>query len=92
MVTAWSARRCPAGVSRTRRPAGSVSGVPASRASTASCGLLLLHQQPGAWSLVGVAFVVAAGIGAERTGARPAGQEPAGQRPAGQEPELTRAS
>ena len=36
-------------------------------------GALLLHQRPGAWSLAGVAFVVAAGIGAERTGARPAG-------------------
>jgi inner membrane transporter RhtA len=44
-------------------------------------GLLLLHQRPGAWSLAGVAFVVAAGIGAERTGARPAGQDPAGQGP-----------
>jgi inner membrane transporter RhtA len=39
-------------------------------------GVLLLHQQPGAWALVGVAFVVAAGIGAERTGARSAGREP----------------
>ena len=28
MVTAWSARRRPAGVSRTRRPSGSTSGVP----------------------------------------------------------------
>jgi inner membrane transporter RhtA len=36
-------------------------------------GLLLLHQRPAAWSLVGIAFVVAAGVGAERTGARPAG-------------------
>ena len=35
-------------------------------------GILLLHQLPGAWSLAGVAFVIAAGIGAERTGARPA--------------------
>lgn len=35
-------------------------------------GLLLLHQVPGAAPLAGVAFVVAAGIGAERTGARPA--------------------
>jgi inner membrane transporter RhtA len=35
-------------------------------------GLLLLHQRPGAWSLVGIAFVVVAGVGAERTGARPA--------------------
>ena len=39
-------------------------------------GVLLLHQWPGAWSLAGVAFVVAAGIGAERTGARPAGKGP----------------
>ncbi len=34
-------------------------------------GLALLHQVPRPWSLIGVAFVVAAGIGAERTGARP---------------------
>jgi inner membrane transporter RhtA len=34
-------------------------------------GLLLLRQVPGAAPLAGVAFVVAAGIGAERTGARP---------------------
>jgi inner membrane transporter RhtA len=33
-------------------------------------GLVALHQVPGAAALVGVAFVVAAGIGAERTGAR----------------------
>jgi inner membrane transporter RhtA len=33
-------------------------------------GLVLLDQVPGAWSLAGIAFVVAAGIGAERTGAR----------------------
>ena len=33
-------------------------------------GLVLLHQVPQAVSLAGVAFVVAAGIGAERTGAR----------------------
>src|SRR5579859_8264656 len=37
MVTAWSASRRPAGVSRTRRPSGSISGVPASRASIAIC-------------------------------------------------------
>jgi inner membrane transporter RhtA len=37
-------------------------------------GLALLHQIPGPWPLAGVAFVVAAGIGAERTGARPAGR------------------
>jgi inner membrane transporter RhtA len=35
-------------------------------------GFVLLHQVPRAWSLLGVAFVVAAGIGAERTGARSA--------------------
>jgi inner membrane transporter RhtA len=33
-------------------------------------GLLLLHQAPGLWPVVGIGFVVAAGIGAERTGAR----------------------
>jgi inner membrane transporter RhtA len=33
-------------------------------------GLLVLHQVPGAAPLVGIAFVVAAGVGAERTGAR----------------------
>lgn len=33
-------------------------------------GFLALHQTPGAAAVVGVAFVVAAGIGAERTGAR----------------------
>ena len=35
-------------------------------------GFALLGQVPRAWSLAGVAFVVAAGLGAERTGARPA--------------------
>jgi inner membrane transporter RhtA len=35
-------------------------------------GLALLGQVPRAWSLAGVAFVVAAGLGAERIGARPA--------------------
>ena len=33
-------------------------------------GLVVLHQVPGIAPLVGIAFVVAAGIGAERTGAR----------------------
>lgn len=33
-------------------------------------GLLLLHQVPPVWSVLGVTLVVAAGIGAERTGAR----------------------
>jgi inner membrane transporter RhtA len=35
-------------------------------------GLVVLHQVPGAWPVVGIAFVVAAGVGAERTGARSA--------------------
>jgi len=34
-------------------------------------GLLLLHQVPGWWPVLGIAFVVAAGVGAERSGARP---------------------
>jgi inner membrane transporter RhtA len=34
-------------------------------------GLVLLGQVPQAWALAGVALVVAAGLGAERTGARP---------------------
>ena len=33
-------------------------------------GLLVLHQVPGLSPVVGIAFVVAAGVGAERTGAR----------------------
>ena len=33
-------------------------------------GLALLGQVPRAWSLAGIAFVVAAGVGAVRTGAR----------------------
>ena len=33
-------------------------------------GLLVLRQQPGLWPVVGIGFVVAAGVGAERTGAR----------------------
>ena len=33
-------------------------------------GLLLLHQVPGPWPVVGLALVVTAGIGAERSGAR----------------------
>jgi len=37
-----------------------------------AAGLVLLHQVPGGWSLAGVGFVVAAGVGAERTGARAA--------------------
>jgi inner membrane transporter RhtA len=35
-------------------------------------GFLVLGQAPGMWPVVGVAFVVAAGVGAERTGARAA--------------------
>ena len=35
-------------------------------------GLLILHQVPGPAALVGIAFVVVAGIGASRAGARPA--------------------
>ncbi len=42
-------------------------------AIAAVIGLVLLHQQPGLWPVVGVLFVVAAGIGAERTGARSQG-------------------
>jgi inner membrane transporter RhtA len=33
-------------------------------------GLLVLGQVPGPWPVLGIAFVVAAGVGAERTGAR----------------------
>jgi hypothetical protein len=32
---------------------------------------------PRAWSLTGIAFVVAAGLGAVRAGARPTGDPPA---------------
>jgi len=45
-------------------------------------GLIVLHQVPEGWSLTGIAFVVAAGIGAERTGARAAGERPEPDRPA----------
>jgi inner membrane transporter RhtA len=34
-------------------------------------GLVVLGQMPGAAAMAGIAFVVAAGIGAERTGGRP---------------------
>jgi inner membrane transporter RhtA len=34
-------------------------------------GLVALHQTPGVGPLVGILFVVVAGVGAERTGARP---------------------
>jgi inner membrane transporter RhtA len=40
-------------------------------------GLLVLGQAPGPLPIVGIAFVVAAGIGAERTGARPGPAVPA---------------
>jgi len=33
-------------------------------------GVLLLGQVPGAWPVLGICFVVAAGVGAERTGSR----------------------
>jgi inner membrane transporter RhtA len=33
-------------------------------------GLIVLHQDPGPVGIVGICFVVAAGIGAARTGAR----------------------
>lgn len=33
-------------------------------------GFLVLHQAPGLWPVVGICFVVAAGVGAERTGSR----------------------
>jgi inner membrane transporter RhtA len=39
-------------------------------------GLVLLGQAPQAWSLAGVALVVTAGLGAERTGARRAQKGP----------------
>ena len=55
-------------------------------------GLVVLHQRPGLAPVVGIAFVVAAGIGAERTGARTAPRAPA-QQPRGADegaPESTR--
>ena len=33
-------------------------------------GLLILHQKPGLWPLVGIVLVISAGIGAERDGSR----------------------
>ncbi len=38
-------------------------------------GWSLLHQVPGLWPVLGIAFVVAAGVGAERTGARTGAEE-----------------
>ncbi len=46
-----------------------------------AAGLVLLHQVPRLWALAGVAFVVAAGVGAERTGARQAGGQPCAEEP-----------
>jgi inner membrane transporter RhtA len=46
-------------------------------------GLVLLGQVPGPWPVLGIAFVVAAGVGAQRTGARSrgtTGEVPAGAR------------
>ena len=46
-------------------------------------GLVLLGQVPGPWPVLGIAFVVAAGVGAQRTGARrraAIGEVPAGSR------------
>jgi inner membrane transporter RhtA len=51
-------------------------------------GLLLLHQVPGPWPVLGIGFVVAAGVGAERTGAR---SRPAHQVEPGQQPTLAAA-
>jgi inner membrane transporter RhtA len=44
-------------------------------------GLALLGQVPRVWSLAGVAFVIVAGLGAERSGARTAGPRPDPARP-----------
>ena len=52
-------------------------------------GFALLGQVPGPWALAGVAFVVAAGLGAERTGARRAPDQAGADRhsrAAGREP------
>ena len=40
-------------------------------AIAALVGLVFLHQLPTLWSIAGIGFVVAAGVGAERSGARP---------------------
>ncbi|MFC8618611.1 DMT family transporter [Micromonospora purpureochromogenes] len=45
-------------------------------------GLVALHQVPGVGAVVGIAFVVAAGIGAERTGARAEAVAPTRPEPA----------
>ncbi|MGZ4427752.1 MAG: EamA family transporter [Nocardioidaceae bacterium] len=44
-------------------------------------GLLILHQVPGLTAVLGVGFVVAAGVGAERSGARSVPAEPNLPRP-----------
>jgi inner membrane transporter RhtA len=49
-------------------------------------GLALLGQVPRAWSLAGIAFVVTAGIGAQRTGARSAPGEVTAKTPVRFEP------
>ena len=50
-------------------------------------GFALLGQVPRPWALAGIAFVVAAGVGAERTGARPAPDQ-AGRGEAGRDADL----
>jgi inner membrane transporter RhtA len=42
-----------------------------------AAGLVVLHQVPRLWSLLGVAFVITAGVGAERAGARSGHSVPA---------------
>jgi hypothetical protein len=49
-------------------------------------GFGLLHQLPGGSSLAGVAFVVTAGIGAQRSGARPVSRSGSGPDPAPPQP------
>ena len=44
-------------------------------------GLIVLHQVPGPGPVGGIVFVVAAGLGAERTGARPACETDGGRGP-----------
>ncbi|NJC68399.1 EamA family transporter [Planosporangium thailandense] len=49
-------------------------------------GVVALHQVPDVAPVVGLAFVVAAGIGAERTGARTSAADRPADRPSGHEP------
>jgi inner membrane transporter RhtA len=49
-------------------------------------GLVVLNQIPRVWSLLGVAFVVAAGIGAERAGTRSHPESRPGQAPVAARP------